>query len=105
MKNSKLIKWGILHSLGVLTYIALLAIFMDNASSWFGGEDKEIITPIIVLLLFVFSALVTGALVLAKPIMLYVDGHKKEGIKLLSYTGLSIFVLILLSSLVLLISK
>lgn len=105
MKNSKLIKWGITHSLGVLAYIALLAIFMDNASHWFGEEDKKIITPIIVLLLFVFSALVTGALVLAKPIMLYIDGHKKEAVRLLFYTGLSIFVLILLSSLVLFIIK
>lgn len=78
---------------------------MNNASHWFGEEDKEIITPIVVLLLLVFSALVTGVLVLAKPLMLYIDGKKKEGVKLLFYTGLSLFVLILLASLVLLISK
>lgn len=105
MKNSKLVKWGVIHSLGVLSYIVLLSLFMSNASSWFGEEDKEIITPIVILLLLVFSALVTGGLVLAKPLMLYVDGKKKEGVKLLFYTGLSIFVLILLASLVLLISK
>jgi len=105
MKNSKLVKWGIIHSIGVLSYIILLSLFMNNASRWFGEEDKEIITPIVVLLLFVFSALVTGGLVLAKPIMLYIDGHKKESVRLLFYTGLSIFVLILLASLVLLISK
>jgi len=104
MKNSKLIKWGIVHALGVLAYIALLSTFMSNASSWFGEKDNEIITPIVVLLLLVFSALVTGGLVLTKPIMLYIDGHRKEGVKLLFYTGLSIFVLILLSSLVLLIA-
>lgn len=105
MKNSKLIKWGITHALGVFAYITLLSIFMSNASSWFGEKDQEIITPIVVLLLLVFSALVTGGLVLAKPLMLYIDGKKKEGVKLLFYTGLSIFVLILLASLVLLISK
>ena len=39
------------------------------------------------LMLFVFSALLTGYLVLGKPIMMYVDGQKKEAVRLLFYTG------------------
>src|SRR5574344_750383 len=96
MKNFKLIKWGITHALGVLAYIVLLALFMNNANNWFGEDDRGILAPIAMLLLFILSALVTSSLVLAKPIMLYIDGKKKEAIKLLFFTGLSIFVLVLI---------
>lgn len=96
MKNYKLIKWGIVHALGVLAYIVLLALFMNNANNWFGEDDRGILAPIAMLLLFILSALVTSSLVLAKPIMLYIDGKKKEAIKLLFFTGFSIFVLVLI---------
>lgn len=97
MKKSKLILRAILHSLGIFAYIFILAAFMNKASDWFGQNDQGVVAPIIFLLMFVFSALITGGLVLAKPVMLYVDGQKKDGVKLLIYTGLSIFVLILLT--------
>jgi hypothetical protein len=101
MKKSKLILRAVLHSLGMFIYILFLAIFMNKASDWFGQDDRGVVAPIIFLLIFVFSALITGGLVLAKPVMLYIDGQKKEGIKLLVYTGLAIFILILLTLLVL----
>ncbi|HOZ53478.1 MAG TPA: hypothetical protein PK142_02250 [bacterium] len=101
MKKSKLILRAIAYSLGLFVYIILLATFMNRASDWFGQNDQGVVAPIIFLLIFVFSALITGGLVLVKPVMLYVDGQKKDGIKLLIYTGLSIFVLILLTLLVL----
>ncbi len=97
MKKSKLILQAILHSLGIFVYILLLATFMNRASDWFGQDDRGVVAPIIFLLILVLSALITGGLVLAKPVMLYVDGHKKDGVKLLIWTGLSIFVLILLT--------
>ncbi|MDD3711580.1 MAG: hypothetical protein PHP37_03215 [Patescibacteria group bacterium] len=105
MKNSKLIRRGIINALGVFAYIFLLAVFMNKANTWFGQTDHDIITPVIVLLMFVFSALVTGGLVLGKPIMLYLDGKKKEGINLIWYTGLSIFILMFLAFLTLMLIK
>jgi hypothetical protein len=102
MKKSKLILRGIIQASGVFVYIFLLSAFMNKANDWFGSEDQKLIAPILVLLIFVFSALITGSLVLVKPIMLYIDGQKKDGIKLLFYTGASILVLILLVSLILL---
>ena len=84
MKNSKLIKWGATHALGVLVYILLLNAFFNKANDWFGSADVDIITPAAAMMVFVFSALVTGGLVLGKPIMLYIDGHKKDGVKLLN---------------------
>lgn len=105
MKNSTLAKWGALYASGVAVYIFLVALFMNNANTWFGEEDKSIVSPIAFLLLFLFSALVTSSLVLGKPIMLYLDGQKKEGVKQLLFTGLGIFVYILIVFAILLILK
>lgn len=105
MKNSTLVKRGFIHSFGVFAYIFLVASFMNQASTWFGEDDQGIITPIAVILLFVFSALVTSGLVLGKPIMLYLDGLKKEAVKLLLFTGLGLFVFMALVFVTLLILK
>jgi hypothetical protein len=105
MTNSTLIKWGAVHAFGVLAYVSLLATFFNQANSWFGQADQKIVTPVAALMLFVFSALVTGGLVLGKPIMLYLDGHKKEGVKLLFFTGLGLFVFMVLAFGILLLMK
>jgi len=105
MKNSTLVRWGATHAFGVLLYIFLLAIFFSEANNWFGQADQKIVTPVAALMLFVFSALVTGGLVLGKRLMLYFDGHKKEGVKLLFFTGLGLFVFMALAFVVLLVMK
>ncbi len=105
MKNSTLVRWGATHAFGVLLYIFLLAIFFSEANNWFGQADQKIVTPVAALMLFVFSALVTGGLILGKPLMLYFDGHKKEGVKLLFFTGLGLFVFMALAFVVLLVMK
>jgi len=103
MTNSSLFKRGMLHAFAVLVYVFLLVFFISNISKWFGANDQGIIAPIAALMLFVLSALVTGGLVLAKPIMLYIDKQKKEALKLLFFTGLGIFILLIVIFLILLI--
>ncbi len=105
MKKVTLIKWGAIHAAGVLAYVLLLATFIGNASAWFGGDDHKIITPVAALMLFIFSALVVGALVLGKPLMLYLDGQKKDSVKLLFFTGIGLFIFTFLMFTVLLIIK
>jgi len=97
MKDAKLIKRGILSSLGVFVYISLISLILNNGSRIFGEVDNKLIAPVLFLLTFVFSALVTGSLILAKPIMLFIEGAKKEAIKLLFYTGASLFVLLVIT--------
>lgn len=104
MKNSKLIMAAILDSLGTAIYVFLVSLIMNHGSKLFGEKDSAI-TPVAVLLLFVFSALVTSGLILGRPIMLYLDGQKKEGIKLLFYTGLSLFVLLVLTFSIMMLTK
>ena len=105
MKNSILARRGAIHAFGVLVYISLLAIFFDQANNWFGQADQKIITPIAALMLFVFSALVVGGLVLGKPLMLYIDGKKKEGIRLLFFTGIGLFVFMAIAFMTLFLMK
>lgn len=85
MENKKLVHFSLIHSFGVLAYIALVVTFMQNAEKIFGQEDKPI-GAIVFLLLFVMSATIVGGLVLAKPVMLYIDGDKKSAVKMFIYT-------------------
>ena len=87
---------SIAHALGVLAYVSLVVSFMDNAQKLF-GDDHPPITGVVALLVFILSALITGSLVLGKPLTLYLDGKKTEAVKMLFYTGASLFVLLLLA--------
>ncbi len=95
MKNSKLFLMSLLHSLGVLVYVSLVVTFMSNAEKLLGKEDNGL-TGIVVLMLFIVSALITSSLVLGKPVMYYLDGKKQEAIKLLFYTIADLFVLFII---------
>ena len=50
------------------------------------GEEDSFLTPLFTLLLFVVSASITGLLVLGKPVLLYLNGQKKEALTLLFAT-------------------
>jgi len=75
-------KQSFLYSLGVGFYIVLVALFMNRANSLLGPVDT-VYTGITALLLFAMSALIVGGLLVGKPIFLYIDGKKKEAIKML----------------------
>jgi len=104
MNNKKLFFYGAIHSLGVLAYVSLVVLFMSNAQNIF-GKDDNFMTGIVVLMVFILSALITGSLVLGRPILFYLDGKKAEAIKLLFYTMASLFILLLLAINVILLLK
>jgi hypothetical protein len=85
MKKKEIIMWSFINSVGVLVYVALVATIIQNGEKIF-GKMKNFAGPIAFLLLFVFSALVTGLLVLGRPVYLFLDGSKKEAVKMLLYT-------------------
>lgn len=75
-----------MNSFGVLAYTSLIAVFLANGERIFGGQDNHFLIPAVMLLLFVLSAAITGALVLGKPILLYTENKKSEALKLFFYT-------------------
>ncbi|MFA6993945.1 MAG: hypothetical protein WC268_05160 [Patescibacteria group bacterium] len=93
MKNSKLFGWGLVHSLGVGVYVSLVALLMQNGERIF-GQMNNLLGPVAILMLFVLSAAVTGALVLGRPVLFYLDGHKAEAVKLFGFTLGWLFVLL-----------
>lgn len=78
-------KYSFLMAVGELAYIFLVVLFMRNAQKIL-GNDQNIISTMAFLLVVVLSASVSGALILGKPIMLYLDNKKKEAIILFSLT-------------------
>ncbi|MDD3888009.1 MAG: hypothetical protein PHN19_04495 [Patescibacteria group bacterium] len=83
LKNLALI--SLLNALCVCVYVLLVSFIMYNGNTLFGKEDNFLM-PIAFLLLFVFSAALTGTLVLGRPIMFYLDNKKNEAVRLFFYT-------------------
>ena len=99
---NKIIKHAFIDAFGTVIYIILIVSFMYSLQSIAPKEDI-ILVPIAMLLLFVFSAALTGVLVFGKPILWYIDGKKKEAISLMGYT-LGILLIITLLVFILLIA-
>ena len=96
MKNSIIFKLAALNATGVAVYVFFVSLFINNAEKVFGPTDDNLIAPVVFLLLFVCSALVTSGLILGRPIMMYLDGTKKDGVKLLIATGACLFILLVI---------
>lgn len=105
MNNNYLVKRAIGDALGTAAYVFVVSQIMTHGNQLFGKIENNLLAPMVFLLMFVFSALVTGYLVLGKPILMYLDGQKKEAIKLLFYTGATLFVLMLIGFIIILVGK
>ena len=95
MTMRKIINYAFLQSAGTFIYISAVAWLLFNGKPLF-GEFEGFGAPMAMLLLFVLSATLTGALVLGRPIHLYLSGAKKESFKLLAATVTFLFLFTLL---------
>ena len=90
IKRKDHMKKDVTHSLGhavlVLAYVSLVASIMNHGNTWFGPKDTAW-TPVAMLMLFVLSAAITGSLVLGRPVMMFLDGQKKEAVKFFEIRG------------------
>lgn len=95
---------GFLQALGVVLYCGLVALFFWKGNEVFGVAPNYL-GPLLVLLLFVFSALVCALIVLGYPITLFWE--KKEtgkALRLVTYSALWIFFFLLSLLIILLIA-
>ena len=92
----KIIKRAFIDSFATTIYIILVVSFIFSLQR-FSQQKDVIIIPIAMLLLFVSSAAITGFLVFGKPIMLYIDGKKREAVSLLTYTLGILFLITLIA--------
>jgi len=85
MKDKNIILTSLISAVGVAVYVAVVSFLMSNGEKFFGKMDN-FLGPVALLLLFVLSAAVTGALVLGQPAILFLDGRKAEAIKLFLFS-------------------
>ncbi len=104
MKNNKLGAYSFVHSVGVVVYTAIVVLIMNNGEKLF-GKQMNYLGALAMLLLFVLSATIVGLLVLGKPVLLYMDGKKKEAIKLLLMTIMWLLIFTLIIFIILLLVK
>ena len=87
-------------------YVIAVASFLFYAPKIFGEhEPKTVLVPIVMLLLFVFSAAVTGSLVFGRSVLWYLDGKKKEGLQLLGWTFAILFYITAVAAVALFLSR
>ncbi len=91
LMDKKILKRALINSFATALYVVAIGMFMSHAEQFFGKQDKPW-TPVVVLMLLVASAAITGSLLFGLPAMWYVDGKKKQALQLLSIT-LGLFVL------------
>lgn len=89
-----------INAVAASVYIAAVASLMFYGGKIFPPKDT-ILTPIAVLSLFTLSAAMMGYLFLYQPIMLFLDGHKKNAVNLFLRTvavfgGITVLIFILL---------
>jgi hypothetical protein len=100
MNKQNIIKYALVNALWTALYIILIGTFLYSAPAVFGHGQNALI-PVVMLLLFVFSAALCGALVLGRPILWYWEGNKKEAILLFAYTLAILFVVTIVMLIVL----
>jgi hypothetical protein len=105
MLDKKIVKQSLSYAAVAVLYIVVVATIMRNAEKLFGGKGPDnILAPIGILLLLVVSAATMGILVFGKPVMLYIDGKKREAVMMLVSTiaSLAIITVLVFSSIALL---
>lgn len=81
-----ILKTAFLNSLMTAIYVSAVGSFMFYAGSIKLGQTRTALLPVFMLMLLVFSAALTGALIFGKPVLWYMEGKKKEAFMLLAYT-------------------
>lgn len=84
-------RYALAEVLVAVLYVFLIGLFFRNADKIFGPEDT-MLSPVAFLLLLVSSAAFMGLTIFGRTIIWYLDGQKKEAIKLLFYKLAYLFV-------------
>ena len=99
--SKNIIKNAVINAVLTFAYVGILVFLIFNAPNVIKESDGEntILIPLVMLLLFIFSAGLTGSLVFGRPILWYLDGRKKEALHLLAWT-LGILLVIVVTTLI-----
>lgn len=85
MNTLKIIKNALIDSILAIIYIVLVATLLTHSQQLF-GKVSGALSGTAFLLTFVFSAAIMGTVLFGRPLLWYLDGFKKEAVKLVFYT-------------------
>ena len=86
MLDKTILKQSLIHSAFAVLYVAAVVTFMQNAERFLGSDAENPAAPVAFLLLLVVSAATMGMLIFGKPVMMYLDGKKREAVTMACYT-------------------
>jgi hypothetical protein len=87
---------GFLQATGLVCYIFVIVTFLTNVTKNFNKNSAEFMAPIIMLLLFVISAVICALLVLGRAGVLFWEKKYSEAFTLVAWTiGWGIFYFVL----------
>ena len=78
---------GLFQALGVATYVLVFGIIGTNSDRW-SIHPPEFLLAMMMLIIFIVSALTNGMLVLGYPLILILRGDVKRGVTIVVWSGL-----------------
>jgi len=75
-----------LQATGLVVYLILISFFFNFVIPELEDESNEFYAPIVMLLLFIISAVVTSSLVLGRAVTLFWDKKYKKAFEILGWT-------------------
>lgn len=105
MLDKNIVKQSLSFSALAVLYVALVAMVMRNAEKLLGQIDESVLAPIVFLLLLVVSVATMSLLIFGKPLMLYMDGKKRDAVTMVICTVccLALFIALLVVAIVVLV--
>ena len=99
----KILPYAFLNALGTALYVVLVASFMFSLERIFADtpDNANIMAPVAMLMLLVFSVALVGSLIFGRAVIWYSDGKKKEAVYLVVWTLGILFVITIIVILIL----
>ena len=95
---------GFYQAIGLAAYIAVFATILSQVQAWTQTPPVSIPPAVgisLFLLAFVISALISGSIALARPAMLFFDGHKLDAVKIIFWNAVWLVAILLVAAVVL----
>jgi hypothetical protein len=86
-----------LQASGFLVYLILIGLFFNYMIPYFAGANEKFYAPLVMLLLFVMSAVISALLILGRASVYFWEKNYKKALELTLWTvGWGMFYLVLL---------
>ena len=93
MKSSP-VRVGLLQAFGIAIYVILFAFFIHNIEFWLKDVSTHpTFNMVLILLLFIISAVVCASLMFGYPISLFFNGEKKIALRIVFWGVIWLLVL------------